>query len=65
MITKLRSDPTLPEPKVFSFDAEMERKRKDQLNRLWKRTPEQVSTNVFTKSHLNSKTIRNWISRRK
>ena len=42
-LTKIRADPTMPEPKVYVFDADSERRRKEQLDRLWKRTPEQVS----------------------
>ena len=45
-LTKIRADPTMPEPKVYVFDADSERRRKEQLDRLWKRTPEQVSYNV-------------------
>ncbi|CAG7825556.1 unnamed protein product, partial [Allacma fusca] len=41
LLIKNRAEPSMPEPKVFTYDAESERKRKEQLDRLWKRTPEQ------------------------
>lgn len=40
-LTKARA-PTGTEPKVYIFDAGHERRRKDQLERLFNRTPEQV-----------------------
>lgn len=40
-LTKVRA-PSGTEPKVYIFDAGHERRRKDQLERLFNRTPEQV-----------------------
>jgi len=41
-LTKIRRPPGTPEPKVFAYDADHERRRKEQLKKLWGRTPEQV-----------------------
>ena len=36
--------PAGPEPKIRAFDADHERMRKEQLTKLFNRTPEQVTT---------------------
>ncbi|MCJ8734624.1 hypothetical protein PDJAM_G00237400 [Pangasius djambal] len=45
-LTKVRA-PTGTEPKVYIFDAGHERRRKDQLERLFNRTPEQVAEEEY------------------
>ncbi|RZF36479.1 hypothetical protein LSTR_LSTR011266 [Laodelphax striatellus] len=41
-LTKARAGSGTPETKVFVFDADHERRRKEQLKRLYDRTPEQI-----------------------
>jgi DNA methyltransferase 1-associated protein 1 len=53
VLSKLHSDPgQAAELKIYVFDAEHEKKRKEQLNRLWARTPEQVEEEEYLRSEL-------------
>ena len=54
-LESVRPDATRLGSKPFVYDAEHERKRKEQLKRLYDRTPEQVSSNRIL-------TIRNFAS---
>ncbi|XP_066548554.1 DNA methyltransferase 1-associated protein 1 isoform X1 [Amia ocellicauda] len=45
-LTKIRA-PSGTEPKIYVFDAGHERRRKDQLERLYNRTPEQVAEEEY------------------
>lgn len=43
---QIRHNESIPFHEPKAFDAEHERRRKEQLNRLFSRTPEQVSSRV-------------------
>ncbi|CAL8111770.1 unnamed protein product [Orchesella dallaii] len=51
VINKLRAEPG-SEPKPYNFDADHERRRKDQLRKLWVRTPEQVEEEEFLRAEI-------------
>ncbi|XP_035699904.1 DNA methyltransferase 1-associated protein 1-like [Branchiostoma floridae] len=50
-LTKIRAPPG-QEPKVYVFDADHERRRKEQLERLFNRTPEQVKEEEYLNQEL-------------
>lgn len=52
VINRLRTDSTKDPPKSYNFDAEHEKRRKDQLNKLWSRTPEQVEEEEFLRAEI-------------
>lgn len=52
VVTRLRADPESDPPKPYHFDAEHEKKRKEQLSKLWSRTPEQVEEEEFLRAEI-------------
>lgn len=43
ILSKVRQEAGTPDPKVVHYDADHESRRKEQLRKLWSKTPEQVS----------------------
>jgi len=53
VLSKLHADPgQAQELKVYTYDADHEKKRKEQLNKLWARTPEQVEEEEYLRTEL-------------
>ena len=55
----LHADPSKAASKSFSYDADHERRRKEQLRRLYNRTPEQIEEEELLQSELKKIEARN------
>lgn len=52
IIQKIRTPPGTEPTKGYNFDADHERRRKEQLSKLWSRTPEQVEEEEFLRAEI-------------
>ena len=60
-LSQIRSPKSVGEEKVYVYDADHERRRKEQLRRLWDRTPEAIEEEqVISRSDLSVRVAGVW-----